>query len=174
MTHSTDLNDLAAALVRFQTNLRPVPRNATGEDGKRYADVAAIRKHVKRRLKACKLAVVQFAGWDKVETVILHTSGQWIAHETNLTTIGGDPAYGPRYALLHALGVVQEPESETQTRETLGAAIMATRFLTSEADVAIKLMQNLGLSNGQMSVLLRKHNDLNELETEAEKMAGTK
>lgn len=168
MTHSPRLTHLADAFVTFQSTLTPVKRNATGEDGKRYADMAAIRKHVQRRLWNNGLSVVQFAGFDKVETVILHSSGQWIAHETNLTTIGGDLAYGPRYGLMMALGVVQEQQEETTV------VAVATRLSATDTTAACELMRTLGLSIGQQTVLLKKYSDLDGLKAEAEKMAGAK
>ena len=173
MTHSTRTAKIAAALVAFQDGLRPVARNAVGSDGKRFTDLGGVRAHVARRLVKHCLAVVQFAGWDKVETVILHVSGEWLAHETSAMSVNGDQSYGPRHALMMALGVVQEPENAPDIR-TARCDVVATTIPPQHVEYVLELMHELKLNEGQQRVLLQKHVNPQALRAEAEKMAGVK
>lgn len=111
VTHSEKLDAIAPALVAIQSALKPVARNVQGEDGKPYADLSAVWKHVKPLLRRHKIAVVQFGGAVEIETLLLHESGQWIASVAKCDSrANGETAYGQRFALMLALGVVQQPE----------------------------------------------------------------
>lgn len=168
MTHSEHLDKLADALATFQAGLKPVTRNIR-EDGESYADIAAVRKHVQKRLKQNGLSVIQWAGLDGVTTMLLHVSGQWVCDSSKSEPrADGDVAYGARYALMTVLGVVQAAERRTT------AVMVQSRLSASDTTAAGELMRNLGLSIGQQTVLLRKYSDLEGLTAEAQKMAGAK
>lgn len=110
MTHSPDLDKLAAALSAFQGALKPVTRNATGDSGM-YADLPHIRTQTRRLLAKHGLAIVQSGGYDVIETTILHTSGQWLTLSAKCeTSASGETKYAQRHAFMLAAGVVEAPE----------------------------------------------------------------
>jgi hypothetical protein len=110
MTTSDKLDLLVGDLIAVQARLRPAKRNVIDDNGKPYADIASAWSACRYLLAKHGLAVVQFGGFDSVTTVLLHSSGQYLAETTKTDTrANGEVLYGPRYALMLALGIVQAP-----------------------------------------------------------------
>lgn len=153
MQKSESISKLAAALVKFQSEM-----NKVGKDTKaynyNYADMAAVWDVTRDPLNSAGLAVTQMGriadplyhtddtGKQKmqlgiiVETVLVHTSGEWMSGETFYPIAKNDPqgvgsalTYGRRYGYMAILGVVTDdddaakasqdrrpaPESEAET-----------------------------------------------------------
>jgi hypothetical protein len=144
MTHSPDLDKLAAALSAFQGALKPCPRNAEGEK-ERYADLAQIRNHTRRGLAKHGLSVVQSGGFDTIELTILHAeSGQWLTLSAKCETkANGDTAYGARHAMMLALGIVEQ--SEFKSTHPFWNAILPPDNLTAEQIVERKRKLNAAM-----------------------------
>ena len=84
MSQSEKIDQLAAALVEAQKRIGPIAKNATNPHLRnKYADLEAIWEAVRPVLGDCGLAVSQGGeegpeGVQRVATLLMHTSGQWI------------------------------------------------------------------------------------------------
>lgn len=159
-THSEHLADLFAALGRARKDFKPAKRSQRNDDGTHSATVADIYKATQKALDKQGLVAVQFVGSDAVETIILHTpSGDWLAgHTVSSRSQDGSVTYGPRTALLYALGVVEEPEPAD-----------GDIYFTPEVHAA---MQAARLNAAQRAVIARSGKSQAEMIAEAQKMGG--
>jgi hypothetical protein len=116
MTHSPDLDKLAAALSAFQGTLKAAPLNQQGEK-RRYADIEAIWVLIRKPLRRHRLSVVQFGGYTEIETVLIHESGQFISSTAKCEPhTDGDVSYGARWAIMRLLGIIEESEFDLNMR----------------------------------------------------------
>lgn len=134
----TDLNELAAALVKAQGSIKAAAKSATNPHLRsRYSTLADVWEAVRPALAANGLAVVQGvrdqddAGLS-VWTLLLHTSGQSIENVVRLPldkptaqAVGSAITYGRRYGLASMLGVVADEDDDGHTAAT--AAPVARR-----------------------------------------------
>jgi hypothetical protein len=128
MKMSEKLNDLFAALSKFQGELENASKGKQGH-GYKYADLAECINVAKPHLAANGLAVSQMLGSDEqgkqtMITLLSHSSGQWISSEfvmVNAVLQGGsgkNPAqvlgsaitYQRRYAYAAIIGLAQEDD----------------------------------------------------------------
>jgi hypothetical protein len=128
MKMSEKLNDLFAALPKFQGELENASKGKQGH-GYKYADLAECINVAKPHLAANGLAVSQMLGSDDqgkqtMITLLTHSSGQWISSEfvmVNAVLQGGsgkNPAqvlgsaitYQRRYAYAAIIGLAQEDD----------------------------------------------------------------
>jgi len=132
MNQSENIDTIAPALVAAIGELKNVGREKEGQIGNaryKYADLAQIIEASKPVLEQHGLTVMQpMAGGDdgfiRVETIIVHTSGQHISSVASLpmpTTegrgtlsqkVGSAVSYLRRYALAAMLGIAQADEDE--------------------------------------------------------------
>lgn len=130
MPQSTDIAELAAALLKAQDSFPPISRGRTAtistKDGKSYsysyADLGDIRDAILPVLSANGLVVTQSpAAWGDgpaLTTTLLHISGQWISSTLPLPETSGAQAlgsaltYARRYALSAIVGVVTESDDD--------------------------------------------------------------
>ena len=126
MMHSESLNELAAALSAAQRAMRPVAYDATNPHFKsRYASLAAIVEALREPLATNGLAVSQVvssdaAGQPVLETVLMHTSGQYLAGAYPLRPARGETpqdygsalTYARRYALAAITGAVADDDDD--------------------------------------------------------------
>lgn len=122
MIKSDMLDKLAPALVKFQGEAEPILKDMANPFFKsRYADLAGCIGATKNLLAANGLAVSQPTRVEGsniiIVTVLLHSSGQFIAGEYLLTpvkndpqTMGGAMTYGRRYSYLAAIGLAPEDD----------------------------------------------------------------
>lgn len=95
------------AFLKLQKSLRPVKRNAVGDDGKPYADIEAIWTHIRPKLARHGFIIIQSEGVDTVETVLRQVeSAEYFAFTVRTSP---DGKYGRRHALMCLLGIVEEP-----------------------------------------------------------------
>jgi len=124
MTSQT-INKLAAALVKVQAELKPVPRNAENPFFKSaYADLAACIRHASPLLTEHGIAIVQTGSESRegeiaIRTTIVHESGEWMdgvmsAHLSKNDPQGAGSAitYLCRYGYKAAIGLAQEGEDD--------------------------------------------------------------
>ena len=124
MTHSEQINELLAALSAAQAEIEHAAKDKTGQVGQqktRYADLASVWEACRPALTKWKLSVTQ---WPKsegnkvtVETMLGHSSGQWIREELTLHAVNASPqavgsaiTYARRYALAAAVGVAPDDD----------------------------------------------------------------
>lgn len=132
---SDPAEEVIKAFCQAQKSFQRPSRSGRGQEGNRtylYATIGDIWAAVSGPLGDNGLAVLQAPellpqGHVSVETVILHTSGQWIRGRFSLPfgqmapkAIGSAISYTSRYALRSMLGVVaddEEPASRPQEQQ---------------------------------------------------------
>ena len=129
MNRSEQIDQLAAALAQAQASIPPVKKDRTAKiEGKatysyNYADLASILDAIRKPLADNGLAVIQTVETDPgsvaVETMLAHSSGQWVSHVIAFAT-ANDPratgsviTYGRRYGL-SITGVVTEEDDDAE------------------------------------------------------------
>lgn len=126
MKQSTEIDQLAAALVAIQSEVPAIPKGAENPFFKsKYADLAAVVELASPIVTNHGIAVSQdpdFDGTnDLLTTTLLHVSGQWKSASARLHLPKADPqgqgsaiTYMKRYAYMAALGLVAEPDDDGQ------------------------------------------------------------
>ncbi len=119
MEHSDTVGKLAEALVSVQSKLKPLRRNAENPFFKSsYTDLAALSETILPLLAAAGIALVQGGDGSTLDTILLHTSGEWIRtslpmpSESNPQKLGSSITYFRRYALAAIVGAVSEGEDD--------------------------------------------------------------
>ena len=134
MEKSEQINELIAALVKFQGAVSPVVMNKEAKivfekNGKwidksyRYADLGAIFEAIRKPLSESGLAISQFPSVDQseviVQTMLFHTSGQFIKEtlkmkpvDAKIQSIGSTITYGKRYSISAILGISTEEDDD--------------------------------------------------------------
>lgn len=121
---SEKIGELAKALAKAQGDIKSAIKDATNPFFKSsYADLPAIVKACKEALAANGIAYVQAADFDGeamwLETILMHTSDQWISGRYPIKPVKSDPqgvgsatTYARRYSLAAMVGVVAENEDD--------------------------------------------------------------
>ena len=133
MKTSESINELAAALVAFQSKIKPlnldrevrVKTRTGGEYSFKYATLANCKDSTREELAKNGLSVSQVIGeGGSVTTILMHTSGQFIADsfainpvEQNPQAIGSAISYAKRYAFTAILGLVAEDDDDANIAE---------------------------------------------------------
>lgn len=142
---SQELGELFGALAKAQGEIRSARASSVGVVGREssqttftYADLAEIWEACRAALSKSGLALLQRArvqnnGWVVIETILGHSSGQWIRSELPLLsctsngtqdsrprTIGATISFGRRYGLAALVGVVQAEEETEQAQQRVG------------------------------------------------------
>lgn len=128
MRQSETLGDLAKALAAVQHDLAPAAFNAQNPFLRnRYADLGAIIAAAKPHLVSHGMSYSQQvygdAGAIGVETIIMHSSGEWLSSSISLPMIdekgksaaqvaGSIITYLRRYALAAALGIYADEDTD--------------------------------------------------------------
>lgn len=134
MDYSQDISSLAESLSKAQKAFKPIlrdktvrviPRSGVGQYTFSYAPLENIMAAVKDGLSDNGLALLQGVEAELLKTLLIHTSGQWVA---NLTPIvrgeqPGPQAYGSaltyarRYGVTSLLGLVSEEDDDANSAE---------------------------------------------------------
>lgn len=143
MQKSETIGELAKALCKVQAGLKPALKDSQNPYFKSsYADLNSVWDACRELLTSNGLAVAQMnlptENGVIVETMLMHTSGEWISGELFLPLAKHDPqgvgsalTYGRRYGLAamvgivadvdddgnHASGKTQQPQQRAQTRQ---------------------------------------------------------
>jgi len=122
MTHSETINEIAAAIAKAQGQIKGASKDANNPFFKsKYADLASVWDACRGALSANGLAVIQspsaIGTSVSVDTLLTHSSGQWIAGTVSVTgkedtpqAIGSAITYLRRYALQSFVGVAPEDD----------------------------------------------------------------
>ncbi len=122
MDTSPTIDLLAAALAKAQGQLEGAVKDSANPFFKsKYADLASVWEACRKPLAANGIAVVQSPSADgakvSVETLLTHTSGQWIkgivtvaAKDDSPQAVGSAITYLRRYALQSFVGVAPEDD----------------------------------------------------------------
>lgn len=145
MQHSEHFAQVATALATAQGAFPPIPRDRTvtvvsrrqRDDGSRaqytfsYAPLNTILEKIRPALAANGLAlaqsvVVNAEGAEFVRTMLLHSSGEWLANETPIFTSGADNAsqayasgltYARRYGVSTLLVLAADDDDDGNANE---------------------------------------------------------
>jgi hypothetical protein len=122
---STEINELAQALVSAQAEFSAVPKGSTNPFFKsKYAALPDVVSHTAPVLAKHGLAVTQFItyteqGDDALLTQLLHKSGQFIGYTMKLHLPKSDPqgqgsavTYARRYSYMSVLGLVADEDDD--------------------------------------------------------------
>jgi hypothetical protein len=122
MQHSESVKELATALAKAQGEIENAHKNATNPHfGKTYADLAEVLNTARPVLSKHGLSVVQLPGWEDgrltVETMLMHTSGEWVSgvaqspiQKQDPQGVGAACTYLRRYSLAAVCGIAQEDD----------------------------------------------------------------
>lgn len=114
MNKSESIKELATALCKFQGAVEKIKKEATNPFFKsKYADLSSILDVIRQPLADNGLSFVQFPqGAHGLETMLMHTSGEWMSGSYEMTPTKNDPqglgsviTYQRRYALGAILGL---------------------------------------------------------------------
>ena len=122
MTHSEQINELSTALSKAQGLIEGAKKDAANPFFKsKYADLASVWDACRAALASNGLAVIQSPAAEgtrvSVDTLLTHSSGQWVAGTVSVTAkedspqaIGSAITYLRRYALQSFVGVAPEDD----------------------------------------------------------------
>lgn len=111
---SDSINELALALVQFQSEVETIKKGAKNPFFKsKYATLAQILEVIREPLAKNGLAFAQFpSGDNQLTTILMHTSGQFMLASVNMQPSKSDPqalgsaiTYMRRYSLGAILGL---------------------------------------------------------------------
>jgi hypothetical protein len=123
---SEQIDQLAAALIKAQKEIKHPTFNAEGQAGQRrypYADLKAILDVVRPAWNEQGIAIVQGPCGSTLTTMAVHESGQWMAADYELPTectpqqMGSAITYGKRYSLAAMAGVHAEQDDDAAEAE---------------------------------------------------------
>jgi len=124
MEMSTNITELAKALVKVQSSLKPVLKDSENPFYKsKYADLAAVWESCRKPLTDNGFSVIQSAESENgnvlVKTLLLHESGEFISSCLSLQPVKTDPqgigsaiTYGRRYSLAAIVGISAEEDDD--------------------------------------------------------------
>ena len=123
MNKSDDIKELALALSKTQAILKGALKDSNNPFFKsKYADLASVWEACREPLAANGLSVVQMPCNDTpdsvaLETILMHTSGQWISSVFSMPVskhdaqaVGSAITYARRYALAAVVGIAPEDD----------------------------------------------------------------
>lgn len=166
MNHSESLTKLAPAFAAAQAEIENAHKNAKNPHFKStYADLAEIITTIRPTLAKHGLAVIQIPGFENgvltMDTMLLHTSGEWISGVSGSPVAKQDPqgvgsaiTYLRRYSLAAICGIAQEDDdgnaaSSAATRQQVERELGPFEKETGEAATAkqIAFIKNLAQSH---------------------------
>ena len=120
MNKSESIKELCTALIVAKAEFNPIKKTALNPFFKsKYATLEMVIEATDPALCKSGLSIIQLVNGENLETVLIHTSGEWIASETALKAVKQDPqaqgsaiTYARRYALSAILGVASEEDDD--------------------------------------------------------------
>jgi hypothetical protein len=119
---SESIKEISSALVKAQSAIKAAVKDATNPHFRsKYADLASVIEAVKDPLNKNGITFLQPVKFSEtgvcVETVLLHTSGEWVSDELTIPVtkqdaqgVGSAISYGRRYGLQSMCGVPAEDD----------------------------------------------------------------
>lgn len=124
MNRSDQVNEIFTALAKAQGQIEDASKDSTNPHFKsKYADLAAVRDAIREPLSSNGIAYIQLprtvAGGVEVETILGHSSGQFISEtlmiplpQMTAQTIGSATSYAKRYALMGMVGIAASEDDD--------------------------------------------------------------
>ena len=127
MEKSESIKELATALNKVQATIQAAKKDSVNPFFKsKYADFLAVWDACREALTSNGLAITQIADTDSegravLETVLMHTSGEWIKGRLPLSPVRADPqaqgsalTYARRYSLSAIVGLCTEGDDDAE------------------------------------------------------------
>ena len=135
---SAEISELAKALVKAQGEMQNAAMNKVNSFfNSRYATLGAIRDTIRKPLSDNGLCVTQTTAIGErsiiLNTVLLHTSGQWISSEFPLTftgkpqEMGSALTYAKRYQLSAIVGIAADEDDDANAAEEKPAKVITPK-----------------------------------------------
>lgn len=179
MNKSESIKELATALCEFQSEVEKIKKTATNPFFKsKYATLSDILDVIRQPLASNGLSFVQFPiGEYGLDTMLMHTSGEWISESYIMKPTKTDPqgagsviTYQRRYALGAILGLNidvdddanKASEKDEITTTQIGYAEELVRKSTLDEDKkerAYKALSNPELSLAEYHAIVNKLKD---------------
>lgn len=171
MTHSEQINELSTALSKAQGLIEGAKKDAANPFFKsKYADLASVWDACRAALAVNGLAVIQSPAAEgtrvSVDTLLTHSSGQWVAGTVSVTAkedspqaIGSAITYLRRYALQSFVGVAPEDDdanAASAKSHTVKAAPVVEPKGYSEWMADLEAVADHGIADLQKSWRLSK------------------
>lgn len=149
MKMSESIKEISAALPKAQAEVKTAIKDATNPHFKsRYADLASVIDACKAALNKHGITFLQpvraTEGGVIIETVLLHSSGEWIGDELELPVskadaqgVGSAITYGRRYGLQSLMGVPADDDdgnAATKARPNTATQVAVDAFATMPED----------------------------------------
>lgn len=151
MNKSESIKDLAAALSKAQGAMRAAIKDSANPFFKsKYSDLASVIEAIRKPLSENGLAFVQGTDFDDscgviVETMLMHSSGEWISARIKMVPTKNDPqgigscvTYAKRYGLQALVGI---PSDDDDGNTASGNAVKPESFKSIAEDVWGKMDQ---------------------------------
>ena len=156
MRSSDTIKEISGALLKAQMAIKAAIKDATNPHFRsKYADLSSVIEAVKEPLNKNSISFIQPVSFDEhgvlVETVLLHTSGEWISGTLAIPVskhdaqgVGSAISYGRRYGLQSMCGVPAEDDdgnAATASAKDIGArgkVAPARRKIIEDTVVLIK------------------------------------
>ena len=145
--HSEFIGELTDALSKAQGSMKPAPKKSLQSHLKtNYADLESVWESCRAALSANGLAVIQMpftpeeGGGLGMETILSHSSGQWITSKFVMPTtkqdawaIGSAATYARRYSLMAMVGICATDEDD----DGVGAVVTEKLKAVPETDTRL-------------------------------------
>jgi len=161
---SEQLNELAAALAKAQGAMELASKDSTNPHFQsKFASLASCIAAIKKPLADNGLCWIQRPGNKtasvSVETVLIHSSGQWISSVLNMPVDKGTPqgfgsalTYCRRYALCAMLGIAAEDDDAELASKPIGPQAKGGTYVKPQGKPDSRLTPE---QNKQMENLFR-------------------
>lgn len=173
MNHSEQINELGSALAKAQGQIEGAKKDSENPFFKsKYADLASVWEACRKQLSDNGLSITQCPEESDngiaVETMIIHSSGQWIksrytmpVSKLDAQAVGSAITYARRYALAAIVGIAPEdddgnaaakakPEAKQEQKEK--------KFLTPEMTGLWKNAKDAFNRDGDLRKVLERFN----------------
>lgn len=147
--YSEQINELAKALAKAQGEIKGAKKSSDNPFFKsKYADLSEVWEACRDALSKNDVAVTQIPtvtseGVFVLETMLLHSSGQWIRGVYPITPTKNDPqgvgsaiTYARRYALAAMVGVAQEDDDGNAASNKAGGSAIDDSAAKLKAAIA--------------------------------------
>ena len=160
MNKSESIAELTKALVKVQAELKPAVKDAKNPFFKsNYADINSVWDSCRDLLTENGLAVIQTTAPAEhaviVETILAHTSGEWISGELMLPLtksdaqgVGSAITYGRRYGLAAIVGIVADEDDDGNAASPRKAEAQNGKAIPMAADAQIEQIRALCNAKG--------------------------
>ena len=152
MKHSESIKEIAAALPKAQAAIKSAVKGAKNPHfNSRYADLATVIEACREALNSNGITLLQPVRASErgviVETILLHTSAEWISEELELPIakqdaqgVGSAITYGKRYGLQSLVGIPSEDDDGNAATAAAEKEATIANAPPSEAEISDALM----------------------------------